>query len=65
MKIKIEKLRENIEFRNHINSADLSAIELMDENGRIVNPNKLDFSVDEWKFTGLSNFDFVRMLSET
>lgn len=64
MKIKIEKLRENIEFRNHINSVDLSDIELIDENGDTVDPSKLDISADEWKFTGLSNFDFVRALSE-
>lgn len=64
MKIQIEKLRENIEFRNHINSIDLSNIELIDENGNIIDSSKLDISADEWKFTGLSNFDFIRALSE-
>lgn len=64
MKIQIEKLRENIEFRKRINSVDLSDIQLIDENGEIVDSSKLDISIDDWNFTGLSNFDFIRMLSE-
>lgn len=56
MKVTIEELWEMQERRNEINSTDIKDIEFY------INGVKVDVpleSLEEWRFTGLSNTDFI------
>ena len=56
--INIEEVRALQERRREINKIDLNDIDFY-ENGVMVTPTKE--ALEEWRFTGLSNIDFVEM----
>lgn len=55
--VRVAAIREMLETRRRINSIPLEDIEWVDEEGRTI-PVDLDV-VGAYKFTGLSNVDFV------
>lgn len=56
MKINIEEILEAQQRRSEINSTDIKEIEWYLDGVRITIP---DETLEEWRFMGLSNTDFV------
>lgn len=56
MKVTIEEILEMQKRRSEINSFDIKDIEWYENGFKIDVPSE---SLDEWRFTGLSNTDFI------
>ena len=57
MKIRMQEVLDNWEQRKKWNSVDLNDIEVVDKKGNIMEIPQI--MIDEWKFTGLNNADFI------
>lgn len=59
VQISIKDIRKSKEFLSHVNSFNLEDIQFLDEFGQ---PIEIDpETLEEWKFIGLNNTDFVMM----
>lgn len=56
MKVTIEEILEMQKRRSEINSFDIKDIEWYENGVKVEVPNEY---LDEWRFTGLSNTDFI------
>ena len=56
MKVNIEDIRKNIEFRKEINSVELTDIDFYENGKKIEVSEKV---IDDFRFTGLNNIDFI------